>query len=776
MASTVRVISIKLPNSMVARAANKSAAHRALVNHALKHNLQPVFPLDDEIDAFTTVILGDMEAKLQAMSQEKGMTIPHLFGALAKAGLLDSLKTEKKEERTRGSIHHELSGFLLTSPLEEDRPPQKEFWQHVATGLSLNKIVLAEASTGVGKGRVIVSAAVMSIKQGKGPVIIAGPTLQVVGQLWEEFEKDVVQADAHDIRAAILPGQQEFVDDLALREYLLDAPDEKVQAWVDGGGQSETGGAISRAGKRFGKPLLWLMEDLRAIATNFRAEDFALSEKSKPKKGEPEPEALQQMMDLRASVAEAQIVFCTHAMLAISTINGWQSLPVLRKSLDNGDDDTESEKDHPVFLIDEAHLFETALSNAKSQDLSLYSLRHRLRSFQRASGLKSQSSVGKAAEVVNQITKDCAILREEDRICLTAGEIPEQVSSIVKEQILPKLIELSSLLNKKGGIQEIKGIDQDRQAIVATIKTLIGKSNDRTYLVFSPDKRFPSFQTGASSVNKELGRLWEKAKGGAALISASFFVPETSGRLTCDHMRTTLHLPLLRMDTPTPVLWDEIYTAPTLHIPSSESAKDLIPPTNGVGQKEWIDAQAKVINQIASDAAGGTLVLCTAYSQIAGLAEALKTIGLPSSRLVVHSGHMPSSKLVFEKLARQGVRPVWLSLGAAWTGLDVREGKDVPPKKDKLLTDLVITRIPVGLNRSNTMMSRMDRIGFRPVAQEALLLFKQGLGRPIRRAGLVGRRIWILDGRMQHAPTRFMADLMASVFSMLTKYKKRSSF
>lgn len=761
MASTVRVKSIKLPNTLLARAANKSAAHRALVNYALKHTLEPVLLTPEEEESFALNLVGDLEAKLIRASQERNIPTPILFGALAKAALLATERNAKKQARISNELKNELSGQLLLGQSDSPRAPQKAFWEHVSKGLYHNKIVMAEASTGVGKGRVIVSAAVLSIRQGKGPVIVAAPTIKVLSQLWSEFEKDAVQAVAGDIHAAILPGQQEFVDDVALRDYLMDEPDPVVQAWLDAGGKSQVGGALARSGIRGGQPLAWLMEDLRAIATNLRAEDFALSSHSNP-----DGEAAQQMAGLRASVADAQIVFCTHAMLAIGVLTQWNSLPVLRSSSDE-----EGKQQRPVFLIDEAHLFETAMSNATSDSLSLYSLRYQLSAYCREHNLSTKSIAGQAAKMVNSLAEACVEFREDDRIDL--GDT-ESGGTRARDRILPLLTELAGLMAKKHGFPAIQRLEETRTAIRSLVNALSGKSRNRSFLTFSPDRRFPSLQTGASSVASELGQLWATATGGAALISASFYVPDNSGRLNCDHMRFTLALPLIRMETPLPVVWDEVYRAPTLHLPSPQTSATLVPPGPQDDLSAWCEAQADHIVRIAESARGGTLVLCTAYSQIHSLKKAIEAAGIPEERLVIHQGNIAVGQKAFSDAVHRGIRPVWLALGPAWTGLDLREDGNISAADDVLLTDLVITRIPLGLNRSNTQLSRIDRIGFRPVAQEAMLSFKQGVGRLIRREGLAHRRLWILDGRFQQPKTRFMAELVAGIFSMLTRYKRRS--
>lgn len=754
-----RVTSIKLPAALIARAANKSAAHRTLVLHAIKKQLKPVIPETEERESFAINLIGDLGDRLSMLSVEYGMTLAELFGALVKAGLNDVSRSARKSSEDRRAALPELDASLLVGEHEEARAPQAKFWRAIAGGLYANKVVMGEASTGVGKGRVIVSAAVLSIEQGKGPVIIAAPSIKVMSQLWAEFEKPAVQSRASVIRAGILPGRQEFVDEIALGHYLDENPgvDPAVSDWHASGGPSQIAGSLARAGVRNGQPLRWLMEDLRAIATALRAEDFALSDLT-----DPQADSALLMAGLRASSASAQIIFCTHTMLSLAVCTFWNSIPALI----HRDDD---EGPHnPVILIDEGHLFEESLSAVASDATSLFSLRYRLKAFAMDSGA-GKAKIKRAIDALDAVFGICATLTDGDRVRLDTADDADTIR--IREQLSSHIPPFAEFLQAKT-FDHVPGIKADRNAFTALSRSLTGVSNNPVHLMFSPDRRFPSLMTGPSSVTKELASLWSKASGGVAIISASIYTPDLNGKLNCDHLRSKLALPVLRMETPLPVVWDEIYS-PCLHLPSLELSKHLIPAGKDDDFTAWCSAQAAIISDIAKDALGGTLVLCTSYSQIKELSGRLHESGFPADRLIIHSGRVEQGQSDFVSRNHAGVRPVWLALGAAWTGLDVREPESVPADQDTLLTDLVITRLPIGLNRSNTMLSRIDRIGFRPVAQEALLMFKQGLGRPIRRQGLKGRNIWVLDGRLKIPANRYMADLASMALLMMSKYRHR---
>jgi ATP-dependent DNA helicase DinG len=170
------------------------------------------------------------------------------------------------------------------------------------------------------------------------------------------------------------------------------------------------------------------------------------------------------------------------------------------------------------------------------------------------------------------------------------------------------------------------------------------------------------------------------------------------------------------------------------------------------------------------------MVLGTAYDQLHGLEEAMLARGIDADRVVGARAEkkFTTQKADFESRHRAGVRPVLLGLGTAWTGVNFVD-ESAQPGDDFLLTDLVILRLPLGLNRTTAMTSRIDRMGMYPIINEALIILKQGLGRLIRRDGLTDRRLWVLDGRIWQ-PWPGMEPLTGAVRQMLSDYDRRRCF
>lgn len=774
------VLSVKLPNIILAKAAGKSKAHRTLVSLALNKNLPPLPPDKDDTTHLTLNIPVALIAKVQETADRHGMTFSGAFAALANAGLLFLQGKEGRDDATREKIRSRVEKLLLVNDTDEDRPRQKEFWVKMATGLQLNRTVMLEGSTGVGKGRAIVSAAVMCAKEGKSPVLICAPTIKVLSQLFQQefLDNPAAVKAARKLTLSFLPGSQEFVNEARLRAYLADHPSPSIQKWLNAGGPNHEATALSVMAKHAGIKLSWLTADLRKVAgDDLRADDFALSREDKK---DDTIAGQQQLSALVKYARAADIVFCTHAMLARMAVTNWGIFPAMNER----DPDTNRQVNRPVVIIDEAHLFEEAMSSATADEMSLSSLRARLEKQQKEPG---GTTITRAITLTRTLMDYLRSINTDDRTLVlrngASNRQPENYNQKINSQITILLRELAEELATRRKLKKIERIESDRKAIAAIIRGLM-KGNNRVQVSYSPQRRYPSIMAGRASVSSELSRIWNCASGGAALVSATLWLPDWTKNQRVSYMREILNLPLDRMDTPGSVTWDELFKAPTLYLPDRELAKKLIPPDDPSDLERldvWCGQQAAVISRLNRDSAGGTLVLCTSYAQVHALKARLVECGIRDKRIVVNSGRLADDQAQYTELYRAGKHPLWLALGPAWTGVDLMErneqGRVPPASKDFLLSDLVITRIPLGLNRTITMEARMSR-EFMSVGYDALLRMKQGLGRLIRRSGLKDRRLFVLDGRMMCDPdrnTRFIQLLVSGAHALLENYKKRQT-
>lgn len=776
---------IEIPKGILPTATTKAETYRLLIGIAFKHGLTPQMVDLGQAEETAPIFIQVVQlAKLQAVADEYKISLQAAFAGLC-AAAIEMLSAQMKKQIKTEKTYVKESGLAAMFP--EARPDQKNFFEGIMRGLNLNKVVLAEASTGVGKGRAMMVAAVKMVKQGKKPVIVAAPTIQVMGQLYLEYEA-LAQEDTAKIILSILPGRSEFVDSQKLRHLLnymaKDSSDlnispedlEKVREWVDTGGPS-TKTALAATMKRIGIEPSWLADQLREITDNFPVEDFLLSSDCA---SDCDAEVLLKEYKKRVSF-DADIILCTHAMLAIGQKNQWSPAILPQPS---------------VLFVDEAHQLEQTVAQFNAEQLSLFSLRWRISSLIRQAGLSSGTVASKAVKTVNTIIGHCRDSADDMAHDIRLDMPQTDKETVEYGHILHKLNTLRNLIKSKT-LDEVDDIKSDRKALAALALAIEkGGKHKRVHCMFSPTRSYPSIQAGTADIGQQLGHIWKSAEGGVVLASATLFIPDADGSLRSDYIRNVLALPVSRLYEPDPIEAEYIYTLPTLHYPAKDKCERLSPPRvtrqsfsarpkkddkAETAEEAWLGAvAAELVNGPLQNAVGGTLVLCTAYSQLETLTRKLPELGIDTSRLIaqVPNKKFELTKTEFINAYRAGLRPVLLALGLAWTGLDLLDKTVEDPAeahKDNLLTDLVIVRCPLGLNRSTTMLVRIEGRGVDPIIKEALLMLKQGLGRLIRRDKAQNRHLWIMDGRLWR-PWDGMERFTGAARSILGKYKKNERF
>jgi ATP-dependent DNA helicase DinG len=253
---------------------------------------------------------------------------------------------------------------------------------------------------------------------------------------------------------------------------------------------------------------------------------------------------------------------------------------------------------------------------------------------------------------------------------------------------------------------------------------------------------------GPSYLRNYFETLWDNCES-ACLLSATLYVCEKPGQFSSRFIRLKLGIPPDRALDSKPFIAPWIYNSPTLYTADPDDALAFAYPGGEapLELENWFTTIASSISIIAKDAVGGTLVLCNSYADTEALGNRLNAL---KQRLIIQmrgDSVKPLTALLKAK-ARDGERPVWLATGPAWTGLNLRDDLAKNASDDRILTDLVITRSPMGRNRTAAHMARVSRLGFEQELLDAAFTLRQGLGRLIRREGLRERRVWFLDGRI----------------------------
>lgn len=771
--SVLRLPLIPLAESAVA-ATNTSERYRHLFSLGVEaiskdredggsQTLQPLEPLSvRELPTAPMRLSMLHNAQLQHMTQRSdGLDARTVFAIVCQYGArqeaLDMAQARRQDELLRQQIqqerqHQQQQARAAFTPQSHE---QGVYYENVLTGLMAGKIVMAEGSTGIGKSRVMAVSAIDLVRAGRGRVVIAAPTVAVMEHIYEEFCRVRESGGGDGVKVAVLPGATEFVDDRKLQEYLLLAQeqgqesgaaalplDTEVAQWVRYGAPPlRADRPMVKALESTGEEVAWLMDDLAAMATDIPARDFALTQNLSA-----DGSARQLLAKARAHAAQANIILCTHAMLGVGLRTKWALLPP-----------------PDVLMIDEAHTLEANLSLVFSDRLSMHTLRS---AFLREARRVKQKTGGKcnSVERVQKALREVTILLKQMDPGNEVGQSLRLNRDMEDVAMLDRIRgALKALGERMGGraLDSIDGMQGYRAAVHSLCNALQGdRYGDRVDLEFSPDRRYPSLLCGPFSLASRMRMLWKEAQNGVLLTSATLCTMDAHGHAKADYVRNLLAVDLDRLVVPAPVVDPQIYQLPQVHVPGKQLAARIRPPritfhAGGMDERssresrEWLTQLCDVLRtRVLDSAAGGTMVLLTSYQQIDDISDLLEQGGLDVRRIVKQSRDrkFAVSEAQFRKVHAEGLKPVLLALGAGWTGVDLKD-HDVPAQHDFLLTDLVIARLPIGLNSSNSMKTRIERTGMYPIVQEALLMLKQGIGRLIRRHDVSARRLWMLDGR-----------------------------
>lgn len=659
----------------------------------------------------------------------------------------------------------------LTPYLEKTgRTPRKEqslFFDNLMDSLEGHKVGLIEGGTGIGKTAAMIASANEIALKFVTKSHICVPTISLIYQFASEYAILAKVKDMAPLKVVL--GMKEFVDTLALRE-LVERPDysqhkDGVIDWLD-----NEGPALGRS-KDIGTA--YLVSSVLEIAQDLPTSEFALSPSSRD--DEPGIEIYQsQFIDVSEAPA---ILLTTHAMTAIDLlfrqrqqrqIEEFDELKTdFQDALKKADKGSYGElfEEHayqmamitreaklgrlPYYthlLVDEAHLFEQNLANTLSYQASLAAFLGKAKNILGDSFVKRHGLDDKFNKIKENAHHDTVNINDDTPL------------QLMLKSLLTGFFDAIASSRAKG--EDKNALRNEARYVLSQLRR--GKQGVSSFLSFSPIRKFPQLHMGNNSFEKLLKQLWFSLDG-AACVSASLYYKKMEGD-SAAYYKNRLGIPAEKAKEYTPITPGWIKTAikgfytPIAKPLTPASRKDKLSDEEKTARLEqWIDINASWIKGISGSAAGGTLVLLTSNADVKSLYNVLSDKhGIEKSRLVAGLGErsLNEQKTLFMQRSMLGDKPIWLAVGAAWTGLDVNGTQCgiMDPATDNLLTDLVIPKLPFGLNRTITHKHFISRSanGSAIEALEATMLFKQGLGRLIRREGLPhNRRIWLMDNRLQ---------------------------
>lgn len=751
---------------------SRSVWLRTRVELALSMGIEPAVLPSVGLERQAIAMPADLLAKVRSLAEERGVAPGRMVGMLASA--VDDVQRPSAQ---------------ILPPVNDsgDRPEQIRLLAAALPLLDAGRVVLMEAGTGVGKSRLAAriaqhfaggggSRTVMPDGGARTAVLVATQSVSQLCHLTREIQALRQHPSGSDIpRPSVVLGRSNFIDvDLAL-EFAEAAGNVTAREWlVSGAPAGLTDGTRTIAEIIPGA--CGLMDDwLHVLGDEPAAEDgleCSVDDVVLTEDSSPESQACYN--DLRAIALDHPLVLCTHAMLGSDAIARRTGRAALLP-------------DAVCLIVDEAHQLEQEVAKVASHAVSLWSLSLLLRR-EKWQSLKAGKEAQTALKLVTRCIASMSSLpigaAQSVRITADLSDAPEGFRNgweACKTDLVATHESLRALCDKvaKSNLPGWRNASQQLERASRAIKMSVAGGFE-VELSLSAVRKLASLTVGPRGVGYLLRPLWERSHS-AALLSATLYVPTYSGETSFFISRTLALPPDRTSQTPSEhPQW--VTMTPTLMLPQGkELLAALTPPTKDAAADTdclaaWLAKVAEVVLAVAQSAAGGTLVLMSSHERLqilAGLLEDLRGAG----RLIVQTQSKGVSRCEheFRKLAAKGMRPIWLSTGGAWTGLDLRDRDAAEGADDLLLTDLVIPNVPLGMNKSTTHAARKDR--FLPFEGMSMaLLLRQGLGRLVRRPGLQHRRIWMLDGRLLVRKAASSGSLYAPCLLMLDRFRRSSRF
>ena len=627
----------------------------------------------------------------------------------------------------------------------EFRHHQRIYYDNLMTSLQAGRIAIAEGATGLGKSRAMVQACIDLIRETGKVALIACPSVGVMQQMLGE----ALFAEATGIKIAIALGRPNFFSPVAVRESLSDMDEEiaaTIREWLGRGAPAltEGGSPLTRLHPDIG----YLMDDLgKLLPDGMTTNGFEL--------GQPVGDgcaAEEEYQRLRSGLHEANLVICSHAMLAVD-LRQRRIAPDATTILPN----------YGYLIIDEAHLLESSVAAVESVSFSPFTLRSLVRDLEKIGNQKTRAKV---ADICSEIIHQGRAFKSGATVSPHQWNAQGYQSPPIIAHYMRELERLKEALDDllKGKKPNGNALVNSLIGVRATIHRILSKKYTLRVDV-SPVRKYPSFCAGPYSVDYVFEQLWAQPfLVGAALASATLVLP---GGVGASHIQKLLVIPSSRADIHVPVVPRWVTDPVTLHLPADPSA--WLPPQETQFEEgaedalnraieAWTEKLGELARRVLKDSQKGTLLLATSYETIELLEEMLEGL---EDRVVAQRPGVPfaNTRQRFMELVAAGKRPIWLATGQAWTGLDLGDA----------LSDEIVTRLPFPGRGSRVSAGRGAS------KYDTAFTFRQGNGRLVRGEGASDKRLWVADGRIW-LKSGSKAAFYSIFRDILAVYSKKSTF
>ena len=601
----------------------------------------------------------------------------------------------------------------------EFRSEQIDLSEKITHALNHNKILLAEAGTGVGKTMSYLVPAVL-FSLANGPVIISTNTINLQSQLMEKDIPDLtISMPKVEFKTVLVKGRNNYVcksmvDEAHSNLLLASSPDfEKLKKWLK---RTKTGEY---------QELSFPFPDWSEVASNTHT----------CKKGEcpyrKAGECFYYKMQKKAG--NADIIITNHSMF-------FSDLAAKKDDSYGGI----LPKTYSAVIFDEAHHIEDNAGKVYGAEVSSYNIPLLIKRIKNRKSIKVDSDLLKRLKELNDalfepIQKDFTndyFLSEvydaygEDSLKETAKAITDILNAIIEE-----LEEL-----KKGVEKDEKNIYE--WLITTSMEIQIGLRS----IFFNP---FPeeNFSWGETRPRERYAKctlhstpidvaeilqnnLWTLGIP-TIMTSATLSTSKTEEGFKYIKERLGLteeeELETIQLGAP----FDYEKNA-FLYVPD-----DIPAPNNG---KEYIRKISEIVEELIDISEGNAFVLFTSYKM---MSEVYSNIFLGTKYNILKQGDMSNEKLI--QAFKQKENSVLFGVSSFWEGVDVKGEK---------LRMVILDKIPFPVPSSPLIKSKCDFIdqkngnSFREYSiPNACIKLKQGFGRLIRTKNDVGV-VAILDSRI----------------------------
>lgn len=698
------------------------------------------------------------------------------------------------------------------------RPDQVAFFtglsKEVARRPSGPEVIFAEAATGIGKSRAFEALVIDWCESHEGErAVIAAPSynilLQSISQ-WQRIEKVYLVPPW-----IVIAGQSEFVSREALKRAIDEHPDapggEAALAWLTGNGEAPKDDPMGHR---------WLGRSLSAATRGLWPLIPQVQLDSDTADDDPGKRAY---LGQFVRAHESRVIFCTHAMLAvevryrlgaatkafatsrgetaaIAARSAWEAIAeedrkfsrtyelrngLLRTAL-TGDPGRLPEVG--LLIIDEGHQLEASFATVFASGISVSRLMRALRKLRETAPKSIRESDIERADAAWQRLREVGGLLGVDRVTTQENEAVSEAVSSLREIIGAVVKRIPKAIAHAAEVRHLRAISL---ALEVAARSL-GERNGMTVRVsWSPAVHWPAIEVGRYDVSRELDFLWSAVvRDRSVVVSATLFDDVTLAGLENIRRMLSVRTVFVRALPPVRPAW--LFDPVTLCLAGATVHVDGLPRYRRPVIRDKLDADefarrserwrrdvADYIVKAYASAVGGVLVLLTAYAEVDEI-EARLAQTLPPELLLAQGPDrsLEALRYAFFERTAEGRKPLLLGVGAAWTGLDISAdglhaltGVSLSPAEDRVLTDLIMPIAPIGTNRSLTHAWRREKTGTAAEIGATSILFRQGIGRLVRRDGLPNnRRLHVLDSRIHEAA---WAPFMRPLLRALEGYRRR---